>query len=166
MGVFPPGGGMEIARAESDHGSARLRIPGGAVDTQTIECPRPFIGYSRTPDDRLTVFEIHGEATPAGVVSLFSQFSAHPTPCLLWDLRSCSLAHFTAADLRSMVDQLVHLDAVGARVGNGRSAFVCSSDADALVMRGLIRHAQARDYGIELALFRDAGAARLWLAKR
>jgi hypothetical protein len=130
-----------------------------------IETPLPFVGYSRPASGKLTVFEIHGAATPAGVVSLFRQFMASPTPCLLWDLRGCSLAEFQTSDLQWMVRQLVQLDNLGERPLIGRSAFVCSRESDAIVMRRLIMYADAKDYGIELALFRDIDVARCWLAE-
>ena len=130
-----------------------------------IETPFPFVGYSRPAGGRLTVFEIHGSATPAGVVSPFRQFMANPTPCLLWDLRGCSLTDLDVSDLHWMVKQLVRLDHLGERPVIGRSAFVCSSEPDAIVMRRLIMYAGAKDYGIPLALFRDIGVARRWLTE-
>jgi hypothetical protein len=130
-----------------------------------IETPLPFVGYSRPASGGLTVFEIHGHATPAGVVSLFRQFMANPRPCLLWDLRGCSLTNLEVSDLHWMVKQLIRLDDQGERPVIGRSAFVCSGEPDAIVMRRLIMYAEAKDYGIQLALFRDIDVARCWLTE-
>ncbi len=132
--------------------------------SQTVELPAPpsFVGYL-TDHEQVTTLVIDGSATPEDVVPLFVQFMRRPTPRLLWDLRTCSLANFPMSGLQRMVNQLMRLDGIG-RPGVGRSAFVCSSECDALVMRRLIWHAEANDYRIRLALFRDINVARRWLA--
>ncbi len=124
-----------------------------------------FVGFFRRRYDDLTVFEVHGVVTPARVVSLFRQFLANPTPFALWDMRGCSISSFEDAELRWVVGQLVQLEGNGRKRVNGRSAFVCPRDADAAAMRKLIACAEADDYGIHLAHFRDIDDARCWLAE-
>jgi hypothetical protein len=46
---------------------------------------------------------------------------------------------------------------------SGRSAFVCPSDADFNTLRIFIAYAEANNYRIELAVFRDIDEARHWL---
>jgi hypothetical protein len=81
-----------------------------------------------------------------------------PTLHVLWDMREYSLSRLDHTQLRLLVSQLLPSDLQ--RRPTGRSAFVCTSDADYNAMRILIAHAEAGDYRIELAAFRDIDEAR------
>jgi hypothetical protein len=111
----------------------------------------------------LTVVEVQGEATAAGVAEVFREFVEDATPLVLWDLRELRLSHLTDEELRYLVRHLLLLDR--ARRRHGRAAFVCSRDADDRAVRMLIAHMQANDYGIRLGAFRDVYDARCWLAE-
>ncbi len=132
--------------------------------SETIEVPRPFVGLYRTGGDDLTVLEIHGPATTESVVSLTTQLAASPTPRLLWDLRACSLRHLGGDDLHWMLRQLIQLQGLSRQPVAARSAFVCSSEPDAIVLHRLITYADTNGDGVKLALFRDFDVARRWLA--
>ncbi len=132
--------------------------------SETIEVPRPFVGLYKPAGDDLTVLEIHGPATSESLVSLVARLAASPTRRLLWDLRACSLRELGSEDLLWMLRQLDHLRRLSGEPVAGRSAFVCSGDADAIVLHRLIACAGPNEDGTRLALFRDFDVGRRWLA--
>jgi hypothetical protein len=117
---------------------------------------------TRSRDAGITLFALGREATPAAFVAAFRELLSDPTPHVLWDLRECSLSRLSHDQLRWLVSQLMRSD-FRKRPG-GRTALVCSGDDDENVMRLLVAYAEANDYPIDLAVFRDTGPARLWLA--
>jgi hypothetical protein len=94
---------------------------------------------------------------------VFREFLADPTPRVLWNMQQCSLSPFGREELRSVVSRLMRLD--HRKRPGGRSAFVCARDHDQNVMRVLIAYAEANDYAIELAVFRELEEAQEWLAQ-
>jgi hypothetical protein len=136
-------------------------------NTLITEAPTPkadlhLDGFTRWRFPDTTVFGVRGEATPAGFALVFREFLSDPTPHVLWDMREYSLSRLDHAQLRFLVSQLMRSDLQ--RRPAGRSAFVCTSDADFNAMRILIAYAEANDYRIELAAFRNIDEARQWLS--
>lgn len=118
-------------------------------------------GFTRWRFRDITVFGVRDEATPTGFARILQEFLADPTPRVLWDLREYSLARLPHDKLRWLIGQLMRSDLQ--KRPTGRSAFLCSGDADYNATRILIAYAEANDYAIELAVFRDIDEARLWL---
>jgi hypothetical protein len=108
----------------------------------------------------VTVFGVHGDATPTGLVTVLREFLSDPTPLVLWDMRECSLELLTLDQLRWLVCRLTRADHWKRPVG--KSAFVCS-DEDHNVARLLVAYAEANDYAIKLAVFTNLDAAQSWL---
>jgi hypothetical protein len=130
------------------------------------EAPYPvagaeLAGLTRWRFRDITVFGVNGEATLTGFVSTFREFLLDPTPRVLWDMRECSLSSIAHGKFRWLISQLMRSDLQ--KRPCGRSAFLCPEDADYDMARMLIAYAEANDYGIELAVFRDIDEARRWL---
>jgi hypothetical protein len=117
-------------------------------------------GIPRERSREATVFRLHGDATPIGLVTIFREFLADPTPLVLWDMREGSLKPLTIDELRWLVSRLTRAN--HRKRPTGKSAFVCS-DEDYNVVRLLVAYAEANDYAIELAVFTNLEVAERWL---
>jgi hypothetical protein len=133
-----------------------------SIEAPTAKADLYFDGFARWRFSDTTVFGVRGEATRAGFARVFQEFLSEPTPNVLWDMREYPLSRLAHHQLRSLVSQLMRSDL--SRRPAGRSAFVCNSEADHVVMRILIAYAEANDYRIELAAFREIDEARRWLS--
>jgi len=117
-------------------------------------------GFTRWRFRDVTVFGVHGDATPIGLMTVFREFLSDPTPLVLWDMRECSLKLLTVDELHWLVCRLTRAD--HRERPSGKSAFVCSGE-DRNVVRLLVAFAEANDYGIDLAVFTHLDAAQRWL---
>jgi hypothetical protein len=133
------------------------------MDLVAQDRSRPFFGSLCRESRTLTVVRVSGIPTPGRLAIVFRRLYAKATPLVLWDMSDCSLSTLADDALHSAVAQLLQFDR-GRRRG-GRSAFVCSADADHAVLRMLIAYAEANDCGYHLAVFRDSDDARCWLAE-
>lgn len=130
-------------------------------EVSSPETDSHFDGFTRWRFRDVTVFGVNADATLAGFARTFRGFLADPTPRVLWDVRECSLSRLAHGHLRWLVGELTRADLQ--KRPSGRSAFVCPGDDDYNTLRILVAYAEANDYRIELAVFRDIDEARRWL---
>lgn len=130
-------------------------------EASSPETDSHFDGFTRWRFRDVTVFGVNADATLAGFARTFRDFLSDPTPRVLWDVRECSLSRLVHGHLRWLVGELMRADLQ--KRPRGKSAFVCPRDDDYNTLRILVAYAEANDYRIELAVFRDIDEARCWL---
>ena len=113
-------------------------------------------------ENDLTLVTVVGKVDAKQVLSqIISFLTGEPTKFVLWDFRQGSLAGFSSADLRMIVERGAPFAA--SRKG-GRTAIVCATDVDYGLSRMFQAFANIQHIPFEIQVFRNTHEARKWLS--
>jgi hypothetical protein len=113
-------------------------------------------------DDELSTFLARGQLTGEELVAAYTDFvNATPTPYVLWDLSSASLAALHTEGIHRLAQQVAQLGKD--RGQRGRSAMVCAQHLELGMARMLSIFLEMAEYPVETQVFRSLRDARGWL---
>lgn len=109
----------------------------------------------------LTLVTVRGEVDAEQVLSQIITFlTGEPTRLVLWDFRAGSLARISPGELKMIAEKgAPYAD----RRRGGRTAVVCSKEADYGLSRMFQTFARLAHIPFEINVFRDVTEAREWL---